>query len=476
MISAKCPKCGWQYPKTVLAGTKLFCEECGEDFPAEYATTAWIPTAEMSRPSLGAEPPEGMPQAVLAQAASPTPISAMPQAAQEMLRAIQKPVGSASSYPLELSLTFNYVLLAGARGSCQYTLKNTTSQTLSRIRLTLDSDAFPSGPIHIHRDPLGPGEVDDDPIDLGSLSPEIHGNIILKCTLEVGTPQGIRTAEGKLPGITILPPGSNAREISLQFGDNFALGAEGVNLNFGTQDSIHDLLQRTLTDAPARSVPLKERGSPYVEDLPHHFVNHLHMEFVKVPVGGRQVWFDHHLVTQQQWFQVLGLTQEQQLAKKGSTHCGLHPLMPVYGISYPEAQDFCERLTQMDLAVGSLPPGYHYRLPSEAEWRAASGPAVLSDRELNHHAWTTIAKIDGPQIVGGLRPNEFGLFDMRGNVFEWCDPENPSAEKVPVYGGSWYADPKGADLEAARQGSRIHCPPGTRSSRIGLRVILAPRI
>jgi hypothetical protein len=472
MISARCPACDWEYPKPVESGTKLFCEECGKDFEAVYVTTPWIPTTEMARPVMG-EQPSSSPRAVLDQAACPTPISAMPKAAQEMLSAPPKPVGT---YPLELSLTFNYVLLAGARGSCQYTLRNTTQDTLSRIRLILDSDAFPGGPISIPHDPLHAGEVDADPIDLGTLSPDIHGNIILKCTLEVGTQAGIRTAEGKLPGVVILPATASAREIRLQIGDNFALGAEGVNFNLGNQDTDHDLLQRCIDDAPARSVALKERGHPFVEDLPHHFINSLQMELVRVPVGTRSAWFCHHQVTQLNWFNIMRTTQEQQLAKKGSHHCGLDPRIPVYGVNLEEARDFCQKLNQHEQNSGNLPPGYHYRLPTEAEWRAASGPSKYTDRELQHHAWTMLAKVDGPQLVGCLRPNEFGLYDMRGNVFEWCEADSPTADKAPVYGGSWYADPQGADLEAARQGSRILCPVGTRSSRIGLRVVLAPRL
>lgn len=465
MITPLCPSCKWQSSVEVPEGTQIFCEECGADFRAE---PVWMQTDKAEAPKVEV--------GVLAQAACPTPKAALPVRTADMLRPGYKSISGLPPFPLELSLTFNYVLLAGARGTCKYTLRNGSTQTVTRIRLTLESDAFEGGQVHVEHEPLAPGTADDDPIDLGQLSRAVHGQTILKCTLEAGTPAGIRTAEGKLPGITIFPPTASPQDIRVQIGDNFGLGAEGLNINLGHHETDRDLLQRCIDDAPARPVTLKERSSVFVEDIPHHFVNSLQMEFVRVPAGTRSAWFCHHQVTQLNWLNITGTTQEQQLAKKGGHHCGLDPRMPVYGVNLEEARDFCEKLNQHEQDNGVLPPGYNYRLPTEAEWRAASGPVSYKDRELQHIAWTMLAKVDGPQLVGCLRPNEFGLYDMRGNVFEWCEADSPTADKAPVYGGSWYADPQGADLEAARQGSRILCPVGTRSSRIGLRVVLAPRL
>jgi Sulfatase-modifying factor enzyme 1 len=474
MIAAQCPSCQWQSSAEVPEGTTIFCEECGIDFRAE---PTWMRTVTMDRPIITPKEISPQAEAVLALAACPTPLAAVATGTAELMRANAAANEGPTSFPLELSFTFNYILLAGARGTCKYTLRNTSAQTVGRIRLVLESDALEGGSITVSHDPLGPGLTDDDSLDLGQLSKAVHGQTILKCTLEAGTQEGIRTAEGKLPGVTILPPTASPQDIRVQIGDNFGLGAEGLNLNLGGQGTDRDLLQMCMDDAPARSVMLKVRSSIFVEDLPHHFINSLHMEMVRVPVGTKNAWFCHHQVTQLHWYQVMGTTQEQQLAKKGSRHCGLDPRMPVYGVSLPEAREFCEKLNLHQQSNGSLPPGYHYRLPTEAEWRAASGPANYSDRELQHHAWTMLAKVEGPQLVGCLRPNEFGLYDMRGNVFEWCDEkEMPATEKAAVFGGSWYADPQGTDLEAARQGSRILCPITTRSSRIGLRLVLAPRL
>lgn len=473
MITPQCPSCQWQSSTEVPEGTTIFCEECGSDFSAE---PSWMRTGVMERPVFPAAGDNASTQAVLAQAACPTPLPALARGTAEMMQAGIKPNAGLPPFPLELSLSFNYVLLAGAHGNCKYTLRNSSAQTVTRIRLTIESDAFEGGAITVEHDPLAPGALDVEPIDLGQLCPAVHGQIILKCTLEAGTPAGIRTAEGKLPGVPILAPTASQQDIRLQIGDNFGMGAEGLNINFGNQETDSDRLQRCLDNAPDRPVTLKERSSVFVEELPHHFINSLQMELMRVPVGTRSAWFCHHQVTQLQWYKITGSTQEQQLAKKGSHHCGLDPRMPVYGMNLEEARSFCEKLNQHEQGSGHLPPGYHYRLPTEAEWRAASGPANYSDRELQHHAWTMLAKIDGPQLVGGLRPNEFGLYDMRGNVFEWCEADSPTPEKAPVYGGSWYADAHGGDLEAARQGSRILCPTITRSSRIGLRVVLAPRL
>lgn len=468
MSAARCPKCEWESPVPAVAGTTLFCEECGEEFQAVHETETYAPTLDIQRldaaQTEGAPPPPQAPPATLPSITFPTP-----------LRTGARVPVTLPPFPLELSLTFNYVLLAGANATCACTLRNTSAQTVSRIQLTLDSDAFKGGALLIDHDPMPPGSEFTDAIDLGLLDPKFHGPVVLKCTLRAGTMEGIRYAEGKLPGVVILPATASSRDIRLHIGDNFAMGAEGVNFNFGSQEDERELLQRCFEDAPSRPVALRPRGGVEAAALPGHFTNSLGMEFMRVAAGTRGVWFCQHLTTQIQWHEVTGVSQEQQLAKKGSPPCGLHPMMPVYGVNLAEAQDFCRRLGQMEAEDGTLPPGYRYRLPTESEWRAACGSAEMTDRELNRHAWTRLAKVQGPQIVGSLKASETGLYDLRGNVFEWCDPENPTLGKAPVFGGSWYADKQDIDLQAARQGSRIHCPVETRSSRIGFRIVLAPR-
>ena len=175
-------------------------------------------------------------------------------------------------------------------------------------------------------------------------------------------------------------------------------------------------------------------------------------------------------VTQEQWYAVMGNNPSQN---KGRT-------LPVEQVSWDDIQQFITKLNQKT--------GQKYRLPSEAEWeysaRAGSTttyPFGNSDSELHVYAWfSAIAGSTNP--VGLKRPNQFGLFDMLGNVWEWTQdcwhgnyagaPTDGSEwiagcsvnERV-LRGGSWYNSP--AFLRSA---SRIRVIPGGRINSIGFRL------
>ena len=102
---------------------------------------------------------------------------------------------------------------------------------------------------------------------------------------------------------------------------------------------------------------------------------------------------------------------------------------PAVGISRQAAQRYCEWL--------SLNTGREYRLPTEAEWELACGTG--GEGPLSERAWFAQNSEEMTQEVSGKTPNEHGLHDMLGNLWEYCsdswDAENP---EVPVLrGGSW---------------------------------------
>ena len=152
-------------------------------------------------------------------------------------------------------------------------------------------------------------------------------------------------------------------------------------------------------------------------------------------------------VTQEQWYAVMG---NNPSFNKGRKH-------PVENVSWDDAQLFVQKLSQKT--------GKKYRLPSEAEWEyAARGGSITkypwgnSDAELHVYAWfNAIANATNP--VGLKKPNQFGLHDMLGNVWEWTQdcwhedyfgaPRNGSAwttgedcSKRVLRGGSWDDDPQ----------------------------------
>ena len=193
---------------------------------------------------------------------------------------------------------------------------------------------------------------------------------------------------------------------------------------------------------------------------------------------------------------------------------------PMCWISWDEAVTFCRRLTERERAAKRLPPGYVYRLPTEAEWEYAcragneaatyAGDMTILGRYhapiLDEIAWyggnssvgwsgkgvrTDNWKekqypggVAAPREVGTKQANPLGLHDMIGNLWEWCgdwyakqlpgvearDPTGPATGTQRVSrGGSW--NYSAAGCRAAR---RFQDSPGARFRCVGFRVALAP--
>jgi formylglycine-generating enzyme required for sulfatase activity len=170
-----------------------------------------------------------------------------------------------------------------------------------------------------------------------------------------------------------------------------------------------------------------------------------------------------HPVTQEQWRAVMGNSPSRF---PGDDH-------PVEMVSWDDCQAFCRTLSDRD--------GRPYRLPTEAEWeqacRAGSAAAFAFGAELtagqaNHAGQATTA-------VGASAPNGWGLYDMHGNVYEWCadwygpyEGTHASAPSGPaegdgrvLRGGSWFSPAR-----CCRCAARYWADPATRSAHIGLRV------
>ena len=150
-------------------------------------------------------------------------------------------------------------------------------------------------------------------------------------------------------------------------------------------------------------------------------------------------------------------------------------------ISWDEAQQYVIWLSNLT--------GRPYRLLSEAEWEYAARAGSTTrysfgndETELGQYAWYFANAAQQTHDVGTRLPNAFGLFDMHGNVWQWCaDPWHPTYNGTPpldgsvwqdgntslrvLRGGSWYDAP-----ERLRSAHRNKEPPGLRAYNIGLRV------
>jgi len=144
-------------------------------------------------------------------------------------------------------------------------------------------------------------------------------------------------------------------------------------------------------------------------------------------------------VTQEQWQAVLGSNPSRF---QGAT-------LPVEQVSWDDVQGFLQRLNARN-------DGYRYRLPTEAEWeyaaRAGTTDKYAGASALGDAAWYDSNSGGTTHPVGQKRPNAWGLYDMLGNVWEWCqdwygdyssgavdNPTGPSSgSQRIVRGGSWY--------------------------------------
>ena len=163
-------------------------------------------------------------------------------------------------------------------------------------------------------------------------------------------------------------------------------------------------------------------------------------------------------VTQGQWKAVMGGNPSE------SQNCGDD--CPVERVSWDEAQEFAQRLSQKT--------GKQYRLPSEAEWEYAARAGSSSnwsfgdsESQLGNHAWYFGNSQAKTQRVAQKRPNAFGLFDIHGSVWEWVqDCWHNNYLGAPTDGRSW-TTACSSTARVLRGSSRAGFPTSLRSANRG---------
>jgi len=158
-------------------------------------------------------------------------------------------------------------------------------------------------------------------------------------------------------------------------------------------------------------------------------------------------------VTQEQWFALMG---DNPSSNKNRA-------LPVESVSWNDVQQFIAKLNQKT--------GQHYRLPSEAEWEYAARAGTDTDwsfgddeSKLGNYAWYTGNSLGKSQVVGRKMPNNYDLYDMHGNVWEWVqDCWHDNYAKAPIDGSAWMNDCSG-DYRVLRGGSWYFFPEDSRSA------------
>jgi len=140
--------------------------------------------------------------------------------------------------------------------------------------------------------------------------------------------------------------------------------------------------------------------------------NTLDMVLVWVPAGYR---VSQHEVTQEQYEKVMKTNPSKF---KGAQR-------PAESVTLSEASQFCQNLTEMELAEKKLPPGYSYTLPTEQQYEYFTADANMENGVLSR-----LADLSSTENVGTLKQNQLGLYDTIGNVWEWC-------QEGVARGGSW---------------------------------------
>jgi formylglycine-generating enzyme required for sulfatase activity len=189
-------------------------------------------------------------------------------------------------------------------------------------------------------------------------------------------------------------------------------------------------------------------------------------------------WMGRTEVTQSQYQAIMGKNPSKF---KGANN-------PVEQVSWNDCVEFCKKLTARERKTGRLPVDQEYRLPTEAEWeyccRAGSKTKYCfgdNESKLGDYAWYKKNSESKTHPAAEKKPNDWGLYDMHGNVYEWCqdwfgnypsgaqvDPTGPASGSDRVLrGGSWnyFAGPCRSAFRGWSTPSLRYIPSGFRLVR-----------
>jgi formylglycine-generating enzyme required for sulfatase activity len=212
----------------------------------------------------------------------------------------------------------------------------------------------------------------------------------------------------------------------------------------------------------------------------------------------RGFWMGQFEITQGQWQRVM----DRPTARPLSAEYGLGEDVPVYWVSFLDAEAFCALLTTGTRARGQLVGSWEFRVPTEAQWEYAARAGTTTATAFGDSLGRSDANFGGAPLgggsggpapgravaVGSYPANPWGLHDMHGNVFEWCrdyyhaalpggvDPDLRDLRGAPNRDGTYSRVRRGGawndDGRWLRSAVRFRYEPERSSDHIGFRVAL----
>jgi len=318
------------------------------------------------------------------------------------------------------------------------------------------------------------------------------------------TPHGLVRIESDDPGVEIVfdktgptVKGAEKEPIVLGVGEHglvikrgdFTFETDKLVVKKGATITVKIELQKGKVQLVQDGQVISSRDIP----LPPRFTNSLGMAFALVPrgkswlgggagkVGTKEVEIpqDFYLgvyeVTQEEWEKVMGTNPSTFKAVAGQKR------FPVENVSWEEAQAFVKRVNERVKEAG-----WEYRLPTEEEWEYACRGGPMADKadsafdyyfaqptnELKPEQANFNLNVKRTCKVGSYAPNRLGLYDMHGNVREWCADEVKAADGASRRvrrGGDW-----GSSSVTCRAAGRFAFAPVYRDSYLGLRLSRVP--
>lgn len=232
--------------------------------------------------------------------------------------------------------------------------------------------------------------------------------------------QEIKYGYGSLT-IQTTPPGATV------FRNKLSLGQTPLTFNELRPGSYKYIIQKEGYRMATVQADVKESTKIPIDitlEKTRDFTNNSGIAMAWIPEG---YWVGQYEITQTQYELVMGRGTNPSAFRE--------PNHPVETVTWQQAMDFCKRLTEIERAAGKLPDGYKYSLPTEAQWNYF---VADSDTKSAVLAYDPSVSPASTAAVGSSDPNRFGLYDVIGNVWEWClDNFDADGHAHVMRGGGW---------------------------------------